>query len=175
MANQRIERAKADSQKKKSPDVCRRGHVDQRLPNGDCYECRKIRNRLVVHTPHYRARRNAYLKARRQSDPAYRLDQAIRCQMRRAMREVNAQQRTWREVLGYTADDLREHIGRQFAPGMTWENYGEWHIDHIVPVSSFNFKSVEDPEFRACWALSNLRPLWAKDNLKKHAKRTQLL
>ena len=69
--------------------------------------------------------------------------------------------------LGYTLENLVQHLENQFVDGMTWENKGKWHIDHIRPVSSFNYNSMEDPGFKECWGLSNLRPLWAKDNLKK--------
>jgi hypothetical protein len=62
---------------------------------------------------------------------------------------------------------------------MTWENYGKgpgrWHIDHIVPRTAFNFQSADDPAFRACWAITNLRPLWSAENIRKHAKRTHLI
>lgn len=44
---------------------------------------------------------------------------------------------------------------------------GRWHIDHIRPKSSFTYTSEDDAEFRDCWSLTNLRPLWAKDNVKK--------
>jgi len=58
------------------------------------------------------------------------------------------------------------HLESQFKPGMNWENYGKygWHIDHIRPQSWFKFESKNDPEFKICWALSNLQPLWAKEN-----------
>jgi hypothetical protein len=59
------------------------------------------------------------------------------------------------------------HLEKQFTKGMTWDNYGEWHVDHIRPMSSFNFTSVDDPEFKECWALCNLQPLWELDNLSK--------
>ena len=79
-------------------------------------------------------------------------------------------------LCGYTIDDLRQHLERQFVRGMSWENMGSgWHIDHIVPLSSFSFSSVTCPEFRAAWALSNLRPLWATENMSKGARRTHLL
>jgi len=60
-------------------------------------------------------------------------------------------------MLGYSADQLRDHISSLFTPGMNWKNYGEWHIDHIVPVCSF---SPDTPVSTVC-ALSNLQPLWA--------------
>lgn len=83
--------------------------------------------------------------------------------------------RSWETILGYTADDLRQHLERQFAKGMSWDNYGEWHVDHIVPVASFTFSSADDAEFKACWSLTNLRPLWAADNMSKKHKRTHLI
>ena len=76
---------------------------------------------------------------------------------------------------GYTAADLHLHIARQFADGMSWDNMAEWHIDHIVPKSAFSYSSPDDPEFKACWALTNLRPMWKRDNIKKAAQRTHLL
>lgn len=75
----------------------------------------------------------------------------------------------WSSV-GYTRDDLAIHLEKQFTKGMGWDNMREWHIDHIIPVKVFNFSSMDDNEFKACWALSNLRPLWAKENLLKNAK-----
>lgn len=83
--------------------------------------------------------------------------------------------RSWREFVPYTLEELMAHLERQFLPGMTWDNRRQWHIDHIVPLASFTFTSPDDPEFRAAWALTNVRPLWAKDNIRKSAKRTHLL
>ena len=57
--------------------------------------------------------------------------------------------------------------------GFEWVMQGD--IDHITPLSSFNFETPDDPEFKAAWALSNLRPMWGPDNISKSAKRTHLL
>lgn len=78
-------------------------------------------------------------------------------------------------MLGYSQQELAEHLERQFSKGMGWANMGKWHIDHIVPLASFDITGPECPEFKAAWALTNLRPLWAEDNLRKRAKRTHLL
>jgi hypothetical protein len=61
------------------------------------------------------------------------------------------------ELLGYGYQELKEHITSLFTDGMSWENYGEWHIDHIKPLSSFD----EDTPIHVVNALSNLQPLWA--------------
>jgi hypothetical protein len=88
----------------------------------------------------------------------------------------NSKRAGWQAVLGYTIDDLKLHLERQFLAGMNWENYGQgWHIDHILPLAMFPFETINCPGFKACWALSNLRPLWADDNLRKNARRTLLI
>lgn len=71
------------------------------------------------------------------------------------------------EKIGYSIEALKRHLEKQFLPGMTWENYGKWHIDHIIPKAAFNIESVNDIDFKRCWALKNLRPLWAHDNCSK--------
>jgi hypothetical protein len=84
----------------------------------------------------------------------------------------------WRRseaLIGYSFADLRIHLERQFAPGMSWDNYGDWHVDHIVPLSTFHITSPDDPAMKQAWAMTNLRPLWATENLKKGAKRLYLV
>ncbi len=83
--------------------------------------------------------------------------------------------RSWEALLGYDTPTLQRHIERQFQTGMTWDNYGQWHVDHIVPVRAFRFNHVADADFAACWALTNLRPLWKRQNLSKSGKRLHLL
>lgn len=67
------------------------------------------------------------------------------------------------------------HLERQFLPGMSWDNMSEWHIDHILPRVMFHYETSADPGFSECWALTNLRPLWAKDNIDKGGKRLHLI
>ena len=59
-------------------------------------------------------------------------------------------------------------VMKKFVSGMSWENYGKWHIDHIKPCASFNL--LEEDEQKKCFHYTNLQPLWAKDNLKKGGK-----
>lgn len=95
--------------------------------------------------------------------------------LRRALKGTKCGAR-WTDLVGYNADDLRRHIERQFTGKMSWDTYGtHWEIDHIVPVSAFSISGPHSDEFRACWALSNLRPLARSANQKKKAKRTHLL
>jgi hypothetical protein len=70
------------------------------------------------------------------------------------------------ELLGYSAQDLKEHLESKFLEGMSWDNRNEWHIDHIIPVSSFD----KSEKMSVVNSLDNLQPLWAKDNLSKGSK-----
>lgn len=83
--------------------------------------------------------------------------------------------RAWESLVGYDINDLMRHIERQFQPGMSWDNHGQygWHLDHIVPRTAFNYETPEDMDFQRCWALDNLQPLWWRDNLSKGAKLTK--
>lgn len=112
-------------------------------------------------------------KARR-ATPEGLLNARMTCAVRRAL-GGGKRGRRWTRLVGYTADELRTHIERQFLPGMSWANAGAFHIDHIRPLASFNFDSPEHPEFREAWALTNLRPMWAAANISKGAKRTHLI
>ena len=77
----------------------------------------------------------------------------------------------WESYVGYNRNDLKKHLESKFTDDMSWDNMDKWHIDHIVPKSSFHyFKNPYNQNFKDCWALSNLQPLWSKDNLSKGCK-----
>lgn len=109
-----------------------------------------------------------YERKRRAEDPKYRLGIRTRTAVWQLLKErgVKKTNKTF-SLLGYTIEELMSHLEKQFTEGMTWDNYGEWHVDHIRPMTSFNFESVDDPEFKECWSLNNLQPLWEPDNLSK--------
>lgn len=72
--------------------------------------------------------------------------------------------------LPYTLEDLMKHLEKRFTEGMSWNNYGKWHIDHKIPDCKFDYKSTKDKFFQKCWSLDNLQPMWAIDNIKKGSK-----
>lgn len=79
--------------------------------------------------------------------------------------------RKWEFLLGFTVDQLKTHLEKQFTTEMSWDNYGSyWHIDHKIPKSVFNYEKAEDIDFKRCWALKNLQPLEATINIKKQDK-----
>lgn len=108
-------------------------------------------------------------------DPVDRIHRAVRACIVQSIRKGSKARRKTVDLLGYDFEQLKAHLERQFSKGMTWANYGEWHIDHILPVASFNYETPDDPAFKVCWALTNLRPLWAEENRAKHAKVLSLL
>jgi hypothetical protein len=105
----------------------------------------------------------------RQSLPKARLDGAVSRAIRARIAKGSKRRAKWETLVGYSINQLMAHLERQFLPGMTWENYGlrGWHIDHIVPLSAFNYETPDHIDFKRAWALSNLRPLWARDNISK--------
>lgn len=116
-----------------------------------------------------RVRRAQYRKDRGIADPSYKLMQKLRTSMYMAFKNVAKTGHTI-DLLGCPIDEFRSYLEMQFLPGMTWDNYGRygWHIDHIIPLSYFDFTDPEQQ--RRAWHYTNLRPLWATDNWRKQNK-----
>lgn len=111
----------------------------------------------------------------RKTDPAFLLLGRVRGRLRHMIKDKGG--RSSVTLLGYTSAQLKQHIERQFTRGMSWARVhsGEIEIDHIIPVRMFSITSADDPDFRVCWGLPNLRPMWAKDNRSKGGKVLTLL
>lgn len=127
-------------------------------------------------TDKQKKKRNKRLKKKRDTDPKFRLDGIMATTISTALRGKKAG-RKWEELVGYSVEDLMIHLESKFEPWMNWDNYGvyeegkfKWHIDHIKPKSLFNYTYPEDKEFKECWALKNLQPLEAIENIKKGNK-----
>ncbi len=108
---------------------------------------------------------------RERTTPKGKLNHAISNGIRKSL-HVGKGGRHWEDLIGYTVEQLKRHLEKQFSPGMTWDKYlkGEIHVDHISPISAFNFETSDNIDFKRCWALKNLRPLWARENISKGAK-----
>ena len=105
--------------------------------------------------------------ARRLSDPIKKLIHHQRTRVWQALKGKGKSNRTL-ELIGCTAAEFKAHLESKFQDGMTWDNYGEWHVDHIKPCSLFQLEL--DSEQRACFNYLNTQPLWATENLSKGAK-----
>lgn len=110
---------------------------------------------------------NTRTKERRSKDYKYRVIQNLRSRLSYAFKriEYTKKSKTYK-ILGIELNGLILHIESQFLPGMTWDNYGEWHIDHIIPLAS---AKTEKELYKLCHYL-NLQPLWKEDNFRKGAK-----
>lgn len=114
-----------------------------------------------------------YQRGRCRTDPEFRLKKNLRCRLWHALKGQGAtKDSTTMKLTGCSVDALTSHLESQFTEGMTWENYGEWHVDHIRPCASFDL--TIDKEQKICFNYSNLQPLWAKDNLSKSDKYDEL-
>jgi hypothetical protein len=114
----------------------------------------KIKHKLYTNKKYY-------------EDIEYRLKILIRGRMWKAIKR-NSKQSSSLSLLGCSINNLKIHLEKQFVSGMNWDNYGKWHIDHILPCASFD---LTDPEQqKKCFHYTNLQPLWAKDNIRKRDK-----
>ena len=124
-----------------------------------------------------------YRAQRRKNDPAYKLRADISKSIYNALKINNGSKlnKSIMDYLPYTMQKLKDHLESQFEPWMTWDNWKRydpqtwddndpstwaWHIDHIIPQSHLSYSNMSDDNFQKCWALENLRPLSAKQNIK---------
>lgn len=103
-------------------------------------------------------------KKRSLENPVQRMMHNLRNRIYQAIKRGSKSGSAIRD-LGCTIAELKTYLESKFQPGMSWENYGQWHIDHIKPLSLFDLENHED--FRKAVNFSNLQPLWARDNLSK--------
>jgi uncharacterized protein (DUF2249 family) len=121
----------------------------------------------------YIIKRTVEWERNRAKTPEYKLQRFLRGLVYKALKSKKDGHS--HEILGYTHDELKNYIESQFENKYSWDSYGngpdQWSIDHIIPVASFTFiledGSVDYDAVRECHTLSNLRPLWNKDNAKK--------
>ena len=105
-----------------------------------------------------------YQKDRIKNDKLFAVTRNLRGRINSVVRKGYKSATTLR-LLGCSPKTLMAHLEAQFQDGMSWDNYGDWHIDHIRPCASFD---LLDPEQQAqCFHFTNLQPLWAEDNIRK--------
>lgn len=130
--------------------------------------CESIARARAAKPEQYRAMGQAYHK-RWLEKPANRLRSRLSSQITYCLKTGKGG-RTTASILGYSIADLHAHLESLFVDGMGWHNMGAWHIDHMRPLASFTITGPDDPMVRVAWALNNLQPLWARDNIVKGAR-----
>lgn len=112
-----------------------------------------------------------YERNRKHNDPIYKLISNFRTAIYQVLKESNVEKNGhYFEILKYTPEELIIHLENQFKDDMTWDNYGKWHVDHILAISHHNIKEIGDEEFMRCWSLENLQPMWGDENIRKSNK-----
>ena len=110
------------------------------------------------------------IRKKGEENPFIRLNNNMSSAIRRGLKK-GKEGKSWIKLVDYTLEELIKHLGQGFTEGMTWDNHGwgkdKWHIDHRRPQSWFKFETIDDPEFKECWALGNLQPKWQTDNISK--------
>ena len=153
--------AKGKASQKRSYEVekSRRAANDRSLIDARSAACRKWRKDNKSHF-------NAYMVKWRQETPAALLRNRLQTRLHHFLGKAGKSKAlSFAEYVGCSAEDLAKHLEGKFSDGMSWDNRGEWHIDHIRPCASFD---LTDPaQQRECFHYSNLQPLWAADNLRK--------
>jgi hypothetical protein len=116
------------------------------------------------------------------NNPVFKIRNRVSCEIKRALKKNNSSKNghSVLDFIPYSIRDLKVYLENQFEPWMTWNNWGKydpkiwndndqstwtWQIDHIIPQSKLPYTTMTDNNFQICWALSNLRPLSAKQNL----------
>ena len=112
-----------------------------------------------------------YERNRKARDPIYKLISNFRTAIYTVLKESNVDKYGhYFDILQYTPEELITHLELQFKDDMSWDNYGVWHVDHMLPITSFDIREMGDEEFMKCWSLDNLQPMWGEENIRKSNK-----
>lgn len=130
---------------------------------------KKISNRIKIYREknkeHLVKKQREYSRRQYKNDIKFRLSCVLRTRINKALKGENKSLNTM-FLIGCEIDYLMYHLQCKFKQDMTWDNYGDWHIDHIKPCVSFDLSKPS--EQRKCFHYTNLQPLWAKENQIKH-------
>lgn len=171
-----IDRVRADQRRSYAKHVerrredARKNHYKNRDRNIDRMKLYLEENRGELNKRR-RPKSNKRFNDKYKKDPVFTLTHRVRSLVRRSLKR-GVKSDTLNNILDYSMMDLRLHLESKFKDGMSWDEFmkGNIHIDHIIPISHFKPKSTDSHEFKKCWALENLQPLWASDNLSKAGK-----
>lgn len=131
-------------------------------------ECLNEKSREYRANPSNKKLINKRRRWRYKNDENYRLTKLLRDRFRWALKSQSIKKNSHvLELTSCSMDFLKNYLSKKFKKGMTWENQGQWHIDHRKPCASFDLAKKE--EQRKCFHYTNLQPLWGKENIEKSA------
>lgn len=167
-----FEKIKEDSTKRylkyytnNSPEILKRNKLWCQKNYETCKKSKKKSDtNFILKNPNYI---NDYRKNKRNTNPLYKLTCNLRTRIYGFLKKnkIDKTNRTF-DVVGCSPQELKIYLEDKFINNMSWENQGEWHIDHIIPLSS---AKTEEELYKLCH-FTNLQPMWATDNIKKGSK-----
>lgn len=115
-------------------------------------------------------KRADYQRERAKTDIQFRLSRYLRTGLYLAIQRQTGERKKPEQGsgvrdLGCTLEEFKVYIAKKFKDDMSWDNYGEWHLDHIRPVSRFDL--LDPAQRKEAFHYSNYQPLWANENLAK--------
>jgi len=122
---------------------------------------------LVNNKDQVRESHKTYIREREQRDPNFKLANRLRARLYKITKGLIKSGSAVKD-LGCTIEELKNYLEQQFKKGMTWDNYGKWHIDHRRPLAKFNL--TDRQQFLEACHYTNLQPLWATENIIKGIK-----
>jgi len=164
ISNPKQTKIKSDRYREKNKEVIKEKAKAYYLANKEKIAAYRKANRKRINK-----KSNDLDRKKRKINPQFKLNENISRAIRISL-QGNKAGHHWETLVGYTLKQLKKHLEKQFTEGMIWENYGLWHLDHKIPKSVFNYKTPDHADFKKCWALKNLQPMWAEDNIKKSNK-----
>jgi hypothetical protein len=152
---------------RKNPEFVEKERERGRLYYQNNIEKEREKRKLYYHNNKEQERKksNEWKKNKLKTDPLERMKKNIRDRIRKYLTGENKSKRTF-DIIGLDKEKFKSYIENKFTEGMTWENYGKWHLDHIKPL--YLLENEED--LIKLNHYTNLQPLWAEDNLKKNRK-----
>lgn len=127
----------------------------------------KVKINNTIYRDNNKEKRNSRDRERHNNNLHIRLRQNLKTRINDNMKNRTKSDNTL-SLIGCSIDKLKQYLENKFKKGMSWENYGDWHIDHIKPCAKFNLKLPE--EQIKCFNYINLQPLWASENCSKQDK-----
>lgn len=168
---------KAKEYQKNNPEKIKKWKLNERIKNSERY--RKVKREYYLNNKdilsakqkvNYQKNKtkiHEQMKNKYHSDIQYKLKLNLRRRMNKMVRR-NERNGSAVKDLGCSLNSFKQYIESKFQIGMTWENYGKWHLDHIYPLSKVDLTNRE--QFLKVAHFTNYQPLWAKDNISKSNK-----
>ncbi len=128
---------------------------------------KQIKENSKIYLQTHKMERNKYQRNKRKTNINFKIEGNLRKRIWNSLNGFSKSNKTV-NLLGCSIESLKQHLESQFKLGMSWSNYGKWHIDHKIPCASFDLS--KSSEQYKCFHYTNLQPLWAKENLIKGKK-----